>query len=304
MNNSSVKSILQDNNNIPTPLLLLGSSRSGTTLFQRILNSYDDVIIWGEHSGFLRQLSDSYFHLKDSSSMDEFSFPQARGNRVDIGEYKNPKQWQAWNNWFTKNDIKDAFKEFTESFFLSQWGSGLNFWGFKEIRYGEDDRVIDYFMELIPSTKVVVIFRNPLNVIESQLSSFMDIDGRFAKLRKIILIPKIIRMCLIWNKKNRNFLKYFRAYPENVYIFPFERLIEDPKNLESILIKVGLNPTRTQIDILNLKEGRGSAFENQEKANDTNSRWKKTGALVAFVIWVLTHSSYSSLLKNTDHSFN
>jgi hypothetical protein len=294
---------LQSDNNKPIPLLLLGSSRSGTTLFQRILNSYDDVIIWGEHSGFLKQLSDSYFQLHDSSSMDEFSYPQAKGDSVDLCEYKDPKQWQAWNNWFTKNDINKFYNKFLESVFLSQWESGLNVWGFKEIRYGENDRVIDFFLELNPSTKVVIIFRNPLNVIESQLSSFMDIDGRLAKLRKILLIPKIIGMCLKWNNKYRNYLKYYQAHRDNVLVFSFDKLIEDKKNLSAILSKIGLEATDRQLEILKLKEGRGSAYDKQTKSMDTNSRWKTTGVLPTLIIYAFTRKTYAKLLVNTEKAF-
>jgi hypothetical protein len=37
------------------PIFLLGTGRCGSTLLQKILNSVDNVMIYGEHGGFLRQ---------------------------------------------------------------------------------------------------------------------------------------------------------------------------------------------------------------------------------------------------------
>ena len=59
-----------------TPVFLVGTGRSGTTLVQRLLNSYSDTLIWGEHAGFLQQYSEAYNLLSKSPSMDEFSYSQ------------------------------------------------------------------------------------------------------------------------------------------------------------------------------------------------------------------------------------
>jgi len=60
-----LKKLLSNNHknkkNKKSPIFLLGTGRSGTTLLQRIINSAEDVIIWGEHGGFLSQVSEAYF---------------------------------------------------------------------------------------------------------------------------------------------------------------------------------------------------------------------------------------------------
>ena len=261
-----------------TPLLLLGVSRSGTTLFQRILNSYDDVIIWGEHLGYLADLAESYFKVADSPSMKQFSFPQAKGQLVDLKEYKDPKQWQAWNNWFSQEDVKGLYREFLLSTFTGSWKSELSYWGFKEIRYGEDDdRVMEFFLDTFPNTRTVIIFRNPLNVIESQLSSFANIGGRLAKIRKILLLPKLFKMALRWNRKNLKYLEYAKKYPDSVLFFQFEEILSSQEFLQDVLNWVGLELTDTQLEVLRIKEGRGSAFESAKGSQGTNQRWKKLG---------------------------
>ena len=43
------------------PIFLLGTGRCGSTLMQKVLNSVENVMIFGEHGGFLRQIAKAYF---------------------------------------------------------------------------------------------------------------------------------------------------------------------------------------------------------------------------------------------------
>lgn len=279
------------------PLLLLGSARSGTTLLQRIMNSYDEVMIWGEHNGSLAELADSYFNLLDSESMGEFSYSQAKGNLVNLGTYKNPEQWQAWNNWFERGDLKDIYRQFLASMFRSSWGDGLKYWGFKEIRYGADDRVIDMFRSCFPGTKVLFLYRNPVNVIDSQLHAFHRTGGRLKKLRKLLKLPKIAGMALEWRRLNRELLTYHRSCPDTVIIMKYEEMVSDNKVLERALGSIGLQFGKDQRHVLDLKEGRGSAYV-KDKRNQTNNRWRSLGLLPAITVFLLTRGVYSDLNRS------
>lgn len=284
------------NNTIP--LLLLGSARSGTTLFQRILNSYDEIIIWGEHDGFLQPLAESYFTLTTSPSMKEFSYPQALGSEVDIKEYKSPEQWQAWNNWFKQDDITSIYESFLRNCFASCWEQDLKYWGFKEIRYGENDKVIDLFLSINEKSKIVVIYRNPLNVIESQLSAFAGIGGRLEKLRKLIMLPKIIRMARTWRDMNQGFIKHHKKSPASVTIFSYERFTSDTRFSEQVLNNLGLSLGEEQRHVLKIKAGRGSAYSDTADSS-TDNRWKRLGAIPAIAIYLITWNTYKNIQKIT-----
>ena len=39
------------------PIFLLGTGRCGSTLLQKILNSVENAMIYGEHGGFLKQVA-------------------------------------------------------------------------------------------------------------------------------------------------------------------------------------------------------------------------------------------------------
>ena len=48
-----------------TPIFIFSSGRCGSTLMQRILNSYTDITVWGEHNGFLLDIAEAFFMLLD-----------------------------------------------------------------------------------------------------------------------------------------------------------------------------------------------------------------------------------------------
>ena len=100
-------------------LFLFGTGRSGTTLIQRVINTFPNTMIWGEHAGFLKQLSELYFFLKDNSSLHEFSYNNSISDekKFDLSSYNNSKVWQAWINWFKPEDLKTIFRDILESFF-------------------------------------------------------------------------------------------------------------------------------------------------------------------------------------------
>lgn len=283
-------------NQYSRPLLILGSARSGTTLLQRILNSYDNVIIWGEHGGALRHIANSYFELINSESMQEFSYPQAKGPEVDLSYYKNPEQWQAWNNWFRPDDVCKTYKYMLENMFESPWRNQVRYWGFKEIRYGSSDKVIDLFLSCFPDTRVLFLYRNPLNVIDSQLQAFENIGGRLQAVRKTLNLGKVVRLALRWRRLNKKLLAYHHTFPENVLILRYETMISDTNVLQSVMARIGLGFGQEQRTVLGLKSGRGSAYQGARR-NDTNTRWKSLGLIPSIAVYLITRRVYADLKR-------
>jgi len=262
-------------------LFLLGSGRSGTTLIQRIFNSFDDVILWGEHSGFLDELASVYFHIKNCPSMHEYSYSQLAPKDCDNlwGYYKNPKRWQAWNNWFGPDDLKKQFCVLVESIFNPEHMGKKRVWGFKEIRYGENPQVIDFLAELYPQAQFLVIARDGLNVIESQLTTFHQGTSNYPRLKRIIQLPILIKIAKKWAKTNNTFMDLQKNNP-NFHVIKYEDFIADNSIINDVTDKLDLTITGTQLDIIKLKEGRGTSFNSK---SDENERWKKMGIIPAFI---------------------
>src|SRR5262249_17333128 len=104
------------------PIFVLSSGRSGSTLVQRILNSYPDITIWGEHGGFLKETAEAFFRILENRGNNEFIFSKsaAAGSNVweQIVERKNKlDHWQAWLNCFSRQDVVPFFRNHIEAFF-------------------------------------------------------------------------------------------------------------------------------------------------------------------------------------------
>tara|TARA_B100000929_G_C15507433_1_gene419235 strand:- start:2282 stop:3208 length:927 start_codon:yes stop_codon:yes gene_type:complete len=276
-----------------TPLFLLGTGRSGTTLIQRFINAHSNAIVWGEHIGFLESMANSYFLLKKHPSMHEYSYQnRAPDSETDLKAfYKNPKLWQAWMNWFKPEDVDDFFRQFLENMLCPKSVGTFKVWGFKEIRYGENTQVINFLQALYPSAVFLCVVRESLNVIESQLTTFHQGTSKYPKIKRILQIPTLVNIAVKWVKMNRTY-KLLSQEHNNVIFLKYETFVENYTVIKPLMDKLGLEIEENQIGVLNLKEGRGSSFS---PSSNANQRWRKLGYIPAFITETITGTTAQSL---------
>lgn len=53
------------------PVFVLSAGRSGSTLLQKLLNSSQELVIWGEHMGILRHLARAMDDIKRTPWINE-----------------------------------------------------------------------------------------------------------------------------------------------------------------------------------------------------------------------------------------
>lgn len=263
-----------------TQLFILGTGRSGTTLIQRFFNAHSKVMIWGEHSGFLKDIAKSYFHLKNCPSMQEYSYQHlAPSNYKKLSEYyKDPKKWQAWVNWFHPNEVDEFYRSLLEQIFDPKKVGRKQVWGFKEIRYGEDQEVVNFLKALYPEAVFISVVREGLNVIESQLSTFYQGISKYPKIKRLVQLPTLIRIAYKWRTMNHNLAQL--AENKNFFFIKYEDFITDHTLILDIMKNIGIEIESQQTDVLNIKEGRGSSFDVNSNVND---RWKNMGFFPALV---------------------
>jgi hypothetical protein len=141
--------------------------RSGSTLLQRLVNSSENILIWGEpykDSDYIRKLADSLRFFNKTMPPKSYFIEYY----IDPDNNKIIDQWTACL-FPTPNDLKNAHRQFFLSLF-SEPSKNLGFsnWGIKEVRLGIEYAY--YLKWLFPNSKFIFLFRNPYEAYNSYRS--------------------------------------------------------------------------------------------------------------------------------------
>jgi hypothetical protein len=222
------------------PIFLLGTGRCGSTLLQKILNSVENAMIYGEHGGFLKQVAAAYFLNFEDKMIEKYIMSQNVAEKDPISVFetlKNPQLWSAWTNWYNQETVKNNFRDFIESFFNPISLEQKVHWGFKEIRYGFDDRVPEMLADLYPDGRLVFIVRHPVDVIASKISARAS-EGIEADAHA-------------WVAQNTYFLHFSRENSESSRIIHYEKIISnDSKQLGQLFDWLGFALSDRQKNII------------------------------------------------------
>jgi hypothetical protein len=124
------------------PIFIFASgNRCGSTLLQRLLNSHQNILIWGEQQGCLRDI------LPASEAFVDWSFDKA--------DERETYRYSGYDNFLpnlspSPEQIKRATAKYIEMLFAEPAVRlGRHIWGFKEVRYPITIALLlqDYFPE-------------------------------------------------------------------------------------------------------------------------------------------------------------
>jgi hypothetical protein len=141
------------------PVVILSAGRSGSTLLQKLLNSHEDLVIWGEHDGLLNLFMRSWKAVCRSRWIPE-NEPQGAW-LLEEDRPLNVDKWTAWDGSFSKQDFNKYLKRFIDNLFCENVPDDLR-WGFKEIRYRNID-FMDFWSDFYPETQYILLMRNPID---------------------------------------------------------------------------------------------------------------------------------------------
>lgn len=158
-------------NNQEKPIFLLGTGRCGSTYWQRMLCSADDVWIWGEHEGILLSFAIMLSALGAKSQLSKWSLDLNKIILTPDIEAGDATRF-AWNNGFDRNILLGHVVNFVTNLFKENLPAGKSRWGFKEIRYGHGSNVAEFLLELFPYGKVIITSRDARETIISSLVSW------------------------------------------------------------------------------------------------------------------------------------
>jgi hypothetical protein len=235
-NNANIKMI-------QSPILLLSSGRTGSTLIQRIINTSENIVMWGEHNGMLSGIARSYFNILYSKPINDFHYSRLDEISPSLIEHSY-SEYNKVINWLNSFD-KIKTKELYQSFIFSLLNQEIRInehqkWGFKEICYTNQDRTVDMFFDLFPETKIIFSIRNPLDEILSMMFAFYSEAARESAFtnndidRLIVDIHKFAQRINIYLT---SFVQWRQELGSNSIIIRYEDLIEQKKETTSNLFK-------------------------------------------------------------------
>jgi hypothetical protein len=173
---STQVSAMSDRDN---PVIVLSVGRSGSTLLMRLLNCSPDLVIWGEHNGFLTTMGRAFHALTCSfatncmQNSQRFAEPVLHKEPIILS---HGERWSCeWTNTFDKSDVISAFRNLILELLARRLPNGVR-WGFKEIRYHGDE--IGFLRTLFPRAQFILLLRNPVAVLQSIARHFTRGDPK------------------------------------------------------------------------------------------------------------------------------
>src|SRR5215216_6725044 len=163
--------MMQNNTHRTDPVFMFSPGRSGSTLLQRYLNCSQDLVLWGEHGGFLRGIRHAYSIWCENQIVQQ-SFRQGNvHSRLLISSKPTVGADIEWTNSFSREDFRTNLANMVTGLFTINVPSHVR-WGFKEIRY--DDKDVVFLRELFPKAQFIFIVRDPINTLASAIVAFSE----------------------------------------------------------------------------------------------------------------------------------
>lgn len=208
-----------------SPIFIFGSGRCGSTLIQRLLNSHASIQIYGEHQGFLAPLSNSFYLLKNGKQITTMLYGRRAVSPGSIeGGSVDARSDISWINKFNKSDLVPHFKRFLLELLASDINLRKIHWGFKEIRYDCNSRVLEFLSALFPRRHIIFPYRNPIDMTTSAFFAWHSTVVKSSRPAQERVINDILNN---WYLRNKYFYEFSQNSHEVMFI-PFEELISEP----------------------------------------------------------------------------
>jgi len=145
------------------PIFVLTTHRSGGTALTRAMNSHPQVVIWGEHGGWINKLAEADAIINHCPAL-----------HIPLNERKlvvyAAGQIDEFSPWTSPFDAK-TYRDWTRALILHTFRKGLHAgqrWGFKEIRY-HTLLTAQFLHEMFPSGRFVILRRDLTALVRSNL---------------------------------------------------------------------------------------------------------------------------------------
>ncbi len=143
---------------MPGPVFVLTAHRSGGTALARGLNRHPDLMIWGEHAGFINKLAELDAVVGHYPRLTQPLADRDLAEHVHRDKFA-PGGFDPWLNPFEQAEWRDGCRRDLEATFRRGLHPGQR-WGFKEVRY-HTQATAGFLLALFPDARFVIL-RRPL----------------------------------------------------------------------------------------------------------------------------------------------
>lgn len=170
----------------PSLIISASSRRSGSTWVQRIVHNATNIFVWGESFPLVELLTSLYGNFKIDAPV------RFQETKSFLASDQDPTAWIA-----NINPPFSNLKNAVSSLFSEYYDASLHpHYGWKEVHYGR--REIDFLRELFPELRIVLLVRNPVDVIMSLIG--LNAIGRW---EDTLSVPMV---CEYWSARTRDYL--------------------------------------------------------------------------------------------------
>lgn len=138
------------------PVFCLTVHRSGGTALARGLNRHPELMIWGEHAGFINKLAELDAVVARYPPLTQPLPRRGLDAYVRAGKF-DPDGFDPWRNPFERADFRNWSRSFIETTFRRGLHPGQR-WGFKEVRYHALGTA-RFLAELFPDARFIILRR-------------------------------------------------------------------------------------------------------------------------------------------------
>jgi hypothetical protein len=231
-----------------TFVFIVGVSRSGTTLMQRVLNRSDQIAIANENHflGHLIHVEGVRHKFKKIGDLSDNDNVRELVDYIYSGELEKNSKYREisyhWH-WIIKNVDREDFSQrildsdrSDRALFIVMMQVFADYWG-KPVM-GEKTpahlRYVSTLMEWFPAGKIIHMLRDPRAIFVSELRrrKELPVTPPFKQLNHFDFPFKLyvmLQTTIVWFEGMFRYSKYKRVYPNNYYLLKFEDLVSDPE---------------------------------------------------------------------------
>lgn len=210
------------------PIFVFAQHRGGGTLMLRLLNRHPDVVIWGEHGGFINQLADADLITRYYGALLR-PRPEADFVHYMASDEAALPDHIPWVSPLTQDDVPTWCRTMIREVFTRRVRSDQR-WGFKEIRYHRK-LVAEFLARLFPGAQFILLTRDPVELCVSNILVSWSLESLLAKQVRYDLVEvlQIVEDCLYAIvAMQTNMAAIRQALPDRTIGLTYDELVAAP----------------------------------------------------------------------------